>query len=234
MSTFTLNRWTFALSMMAVSRGANFAMAATTCSSVLPRQCLRRPPRSWPMGCTVCSSGSSSSETTSSTTSSTSASASPMSALHLSLKASKFSALVSFLASGAADFSGLDFSVLVLALAASFLAFFSASLWSLAFFFRSFSALSASSFSSSSRRLRSCSLRSCSWICFCFLACCSRCRLMASSFCFSSRRFSCAWRLRLSSSIFRFCSSSVRFVFGSTSTGGRKVRFPRTSTSSSS
>mmetsp|Transcript_60272 Transcript_60272/g.140381 ORF Transcript_60272/g.140381 Transcript_60272/m.140381 type:complete len:313 (-) Transcript_60272:37-975(-) len=88
--------------------------------------------------------------------------------------------------------------------------------------------------SSSSRRFRSCSFRSCSWIAFCFLACCSRCRFTNSSFSFWMRRFSCSCFFRSSSSIFRFCSSSVRLVFGRTLTGGLKVRFPRTSTSSSS
>mmetsp|Transcript_42409 Transcript_42409/g.132224 ORF Transcript_42409/g.132224 Transcript_42409/m.132224 type:complete len:343 (-) Transcript_42409:7-1035(-) len=88
--------------------------------------------------------------------------------------------------------------------------------------------------SSSSRRLRSCSFRSCSWICFCFFACCSFCLRAASSCSFCFLRFSWACFLRSSSSILRFCSSSVRLVLGRTSTGGLKVRLPRTSISLSS
>mmetsp|Transcript_67170 Transcript_67170/g.160873 ORF Transcript_67170/g.160873 Transcript_67170/m.160873 type:complete len:205 (-) Transcript_67170:19-633(-) len=88
--------------------------------------------------------------------------------------------------------------------------------------------------SSSSRRFRSCSLRLSSCLCCSFFACCSRCRLMASSFSFSFRRFSACSFFLLRSSILRFCNSSVRFVFGRTDTGGLNLRVPRMSSSSSS
>mmetsp|Transcript_30360 Transcript_30360/g.69871 ORF Transcript_30360/g.69871 Transcript_30360/m.69871 type:complete len:234 (-) Transcript_30360:7-708(-) len=88
--------------------------------------------------------------------------------------------------------------------------------------------------SSSSLRLRSCSLLRCSCRCSSFFACCSLCRLSASSFSFSFLRFSAISFLRLRSSILRFCSSSVRRVFGNTATGGLNLRVPRISSSSSS
>mmetsp|Transcript_129172 Transcript_129172/g.414086 ORF Transcript_129172/g.414086 Transcript_129172/m.414086 type:complete len:292 (+) Transcript_129172:335-1210(+) len=88
--------------------------------------------------------------------------------------------------------------------------------------------------SSSSLRFFSCSRRFCSWSCFCFCASCASLRRAASSCSFFFLRFSAASFFLLRSSILRFWSSSVRFVFGKTSTGGLKTSLPSSRMSHSS